>query len=273
MYEEYWGLNEMPFENTPDPRFLYYSPQHEEGLARLLYVVERHKGAGMLTGVFGCGKTVLGQALFNALNKNIYQIAFINNPHLKSVELLRAIARQLGAENLPEKITEMSTDHFLEVIANILVNNAKDGKETLVIIDEAHVIDEMGVFEELRLLLNFQVENKFLLALLLMGQPELKERIRKNKQLAQRIAMGYHLEPLSQEEIGDYIAHRLKVAGQGGRFIFSEQAIKPIYENSGGIPRRINQICDMSLVTGFAKKADKVDEEIVQEAVNSLGVG
>ncbi len=272
MYEEYWGLSEMPFENTPDPRFLYYSPQYEEGLSRLLYVVERRKGAGMLTGVFGCGKTVLGQALFNALNKNIYQIAFVNNPHLKSVELLRAIARQLGAENLPEKITEMSTDHFLQVIGNILLNNAKDGKETLVIIDEAHVIDDIDVFEELRLLLNFQVENRFLLTLLLMGQPELRERIRKNKQLTQRIAMGYHLAPLSQDETWVYITHRLEVTG-GRRSIFTEQAIEPVYDNSGGIPRRINQICDMSLVTGFAKRADKVDEGIVQEAVASLGVG
>ncbi len=272
MYEEYWGLSEMPFENTPDPRFLYYSPQYEEGLSRLLYVVERRKGAGMLTGVFGCGKTVLGQALFNALNKNIYQIAFVNNPHLKSVELLRAIARQLGAENLPEKITEMSTDHFLQVISNILLNNAKDGKETLVIIDEAHVIDDIDVFEELRLLLNFQVENRFLLTLLLMGQPELRERIRKNKQLTQRIAMGYHLAPLSQDETWVYITHRLEITGNR-RSIFTEQAIKPVYENSGGIPRRINQICDMSLVTGFAKRADKVDEGIVQEAVDSLGVG
>jgi len=271
MYEEYWGLSEMPFENTPDPRFLYYSPQHEEGLSRLLYVVERRKGAGMLTGVFGCGKTVLGRALFNALNKNIYQIAFINNPHLKSVELLRAVARQLGAENLPERITEMSSDHFLEVIGDILLNNTKDGKETLVIIDEAHVIDDMGVFEELRLLLNFQVENRFLLTLLLMGQPELRERVRKNKQLAQRIAMGYHLDPLSQKETWGYIAHRLEVAGTRSS-IFTEQALKPVYENSGGIPRRINQICDMSLVTGFDKRVDKVDKGIVQEAVDSLGV-
>jgi general secretion pathway protein A len=177
----------------------------------------------------------------------------------------------LGAEKLPEKITEMSTDHFLELIGNILVNNVKDGKETLVIIDEAHVIDDMEVFEELRLILNFQFENRFLLTLLLMGQPELRERIHKNKQLAQRIAVGYHLEPLSKKEIGGYIAHRLEVAGRR-RFIFTEQTLKPIYENSGGIPRRINQICDMSLITGFNYEAKIIDEKIVNEAVESIGV-
>jgi type II secretory pathway predicted ATPase ExeA len=271
MYEEYWGFGEMPFENTPDPKFLYYSPQHEEGLSRLLYVVEQRKGAGMLSGVFGCGKTVLGRALSNKLNKNIYQVAFINNPHLKSVEFLRAIARQLGAENLPQKITEMSTDHFSEIIGDILVNNAKDGKETLVIIDEAHVVDDLGVFEELRLLLNFQVENRFLLTLLLMGQPELRERIRKNKQLSQRIALGYHLEPLSKEETGNYIGHRLKVA-KGKSNIFTEKSVESVFENSGGIPRRINQICDLCLATGFYKKASRIDRKVVKEAVDSLGV-
>ncbi len=271
MYESFWGLREMPFENVPNPRFLYYSPQHEEGLSRLRYVVEQRKGAGMLTGVFGCGKTVLAQELFNELNKNIYQIAFINNPHLKSVEFLRAIARQLGAENLPEKITEMSTDHFLEVINNILLNNAKDGKETLVIVDEAHVIEDAQVFEELRLLLNFQAEDRFLLTILLMGQPELRERVHKNKQLSQRIAIGYHLEPLNRDEISKYIAHRLEVAGQI-KDIFTEDAVDLVFANSGGIPRRINQICDMSLFTGFSKKQDKINGEIVKEAVDSLGV-
>ncbi len=271
MYREYWKLKEMPFENTPNPHFLYYSPPHEEGLSRLLYVVEQRKGAGMLTGVFGCGKTVLARALFDTLNKNVYQIAFINNPHLKSVEFLRAVARQLGAEHLPEKLTEMSTDYFLEVINNILLNNVKDGKETLVIVDEAHVIEDAEVYEELRLLLNFQLEDRFLLTLLLMGQPELKARIHKNKQLVQRIAMGYHLEPLNKEEMPKYIAHRLEVAG-GHKEIFTKDAVELIFTNSGGIPRRINQICDISLVTGFSKKAGKINAEIVNEAVDNLGV-
>jgi len=215
MYEEYWGLKEMPFENTPDPRFIYYSSQHEEGLSRLLYAIERKKGAAMLTGVFGCGKTVLARTLLTKLNKNIYRVALVNNPHLKSVELLRSIARHLGAENLPEKLTEMSADYFLQVIEEMLVNNVKNGTETVIVIDEAHVIIDPDIFEELRLLLNFQFEDRFLLTLILMGQPELKERIDKNKQFSQRIAIGYHLGPLSEIETGNYIRHRLGVAGGG----------------------------------------------------------
>ena len=132
MYKDYWQLSEMPFENTPDPKFLYPSPQHEEALSRMLYVVQQRKGAGMLSGVFGCGKTLLARALLNTLSSGIYQTAIVSNPHLRPVELLRSIARRLGAENLPEKITEMSTDHFSEIIENILRNNARDGKETVI---------------------------------------------------------------------------------------------------------------------------------------------
>ncbi len=271
MYLEHWGLKEMPFENTPDTRFFYRSAQHEEGLSRLLYAVTNKKGAAMLTGVFGCGKTVVGRALISSLNKNIYQTAFITNPYLKSVELLRAVARLLGAENLPEKLSEMSSDYFLEVIGKILSNNAKDGKETLVIIDEAHVITDLDVLEELRLLLNFQLEDRFLLTLILMGQPELDERIHKLKQLIQRIAIGYHIGPLSDEEISKYIRHRLEVAGCG-KDIFKDSAIKIVHQNSGGIPRRINQICDMSLLTGFIVKAQVIDDAIVNEAIEGLGV-
>jgi type II secretory pathway predicted ATPase ExeA len=271
MYEGYWGLTESPFENTPNPKFLYYSKEHEEGLSRLLYVVEKRKGAALLTGVFGCGKTVLARALFSQLNKNIYQIALINNPNLKSVEFLRAIARQLGAENLPEKLTEMSADHFLQIIEEILLNNVKDGKETLITIDEAHVIKDLDIFEELRLLLNFQFEDRFLLTLILMGQPELADRIKKNKQLSQRIAMGYSLVPLKKEEMEKYIMHRLEVAG-ANKEIFSPKTFKPIFQNSGGIPRRINQICDMCLLTGLHQNAKIIDDEIVDEVVGSLGV-
>lgn len=152
MYNEYWGLSEDPFDNIPNPKFLYHSKEHEEALFRLLYVVEQRKGAALLTGIFGCGKTVLGRALLSKLNKNIYRIALINNPHLKSVELLRSIARQLGVTELSEKLNEMSADTFLQRIEEVLVNNANDGKETLIIIDEAHMIKDDDIFEELRLL-------------------------------------------------------------------------------------------------------------------------
>jgi type II secretory pathway predicted ATPase ExeA len=252
MYEKYWGLAEKPFENTPDPRFLYHSRQHEEALMRLVYVVREAKGAGMLSGVFGCGKTVLGRALLQELEKDIYRVAFVTNPRLGDVDLLRIISHHLGAGDLPTGI-----------------NNMKDGKNTVIVIDEAHSIEDKNVFEEIRLILNFQLENKFLLTLLLLGQPELREKIDSNKQLAQRIAMRYHLEALSEEETASYIIHRLKIV-KATKPVFNQKAINAVYKRSGGIPRRINQICDMSLFTGFVKKVDGVTEDIIQEAVESL---
>lgn len=271
MYEQHWGLSESPFDNTPNPRFLYYSKQHEEGLSRLLYAVERKRGAAILTGVFGCGKTVLAHGLLGRLNRNIYQIGLVTNPYLKSVELLRAIVRQLGIENLPEKLTEMSSDYFLQLIEQVLMNNASDGKDTVIIIDEAHVIKDNEIFEELRLLMNFQLENKALFTLILMGQPELMDKIRQNKQFTQRIAIGYSLSPLNEEETGHYVRHRIKVAG-ATQEIFSPEALTAIFNNSGGIPRRINQICDMSLIAGFTSGAKAIDDKIVNDAVSSIGV-
>lgn len=271
MYLEYWKLKEMPFENTPDPKFFYSSSQHEEGLSRLNYVVENRKGAAMLTGVFGCGKTVLAKTLISSLHQRNYQIAFVTNPQLQAVELLRAIARYLGMENLPYKFSEMSTDYFLEIIENTLINNAKDGRETLVVIDEAHIITDLNVLEQLRLLLNFQLENRFLLTLLLMGQPELQERVAKAKQLLQRIALSCYVGPLSEREVGEYIQHRLSVAG-ASRQIFSAEAIKLIYKLSGGIPRRINHICDLCLLMGSTTNSNNINEQMVEDASASFTI-
>lgn len=272
MYKEYWGFSEFPFENTPNPKFLYHSKEHEEALFRLLYVVEQKKSAAVLTGIFGCGKTVIGKALLDQLNKNIYRIAVVNNPYLKTVELLRSLARQLGVTDLSEKLNEMSADTFLQRIEEVLINNYRDGKETLVIIDEAHMIREDDIFEELRLLLNFQTEDRFLLTLILMGQSELMEKVRKHKPFAQRIALGYHLAPFDAADTQKYIEHRLEVAGAKKKRLFTPGGIEAVFQNSGGIPRRINQICDMSLLTGFNNNASSVDEKIVQDVVASLGV-
>ncbi len=266
MYEEYWGLKEKPFENTPDPHFLYQSPQHEEGLSRLLYVVQQRKGAGMLTGVFGCGKTLLSWALLNELDRDRYRLALITDPQVSPIELLRSIAHALGAGEIPLQKTDL-----LIIIKSILTNNMKDGKDSVVIIDEAHVIDDKDVFEQIRLLLNLQLQTRFLLTILLLGQPELRNKIDANKQLAQRIAMGYHLDPLSEEETSSYISHRLNIA-KAQKPIFTDEAVKLIFQDSGGIPRRINQICDMGLFTGYAKKVEAVDEKIIQEAMDGLGM-
>ncbi|MEA3560291.1 MAG: AAA family ATPase [Candidatus Omnitrophota bacterium] len=270
MYNEYWGFKEKPFQNTPDPRFFYKSSEHEEALMKMLYTVEEGLGGGMLTGVFGCGKTVIGQALLEQLPDDKYKIAFIVNPQLEYVELLRAIVRNLKSVELPAKKTELSTDSLLEILGNILENNVRDGKETVVIIDEAHIIKDESMFEELRLLLNFQRRDKFLLTLLLFGQPELKQRIEDNKQLEQRIAIKSHLEAFSREDTRNYIIHRLYVAAKADS-VFDESAFKIIHDRSGGIPRRINRICDLSLLVGLSKDIKSINKDMVEEALQTIG--
>lgn len=264
MYEEYWGLREKPFQNTPDPRFLYYSLEHEEALTRLTYTVKEGLGAAMLAGVFGCGKTLIGQALMEELGEG-HNIAFVTNPNLNHVELLREIAYQLGTkENLPREKTDL-----MHLLNDILRNNMNDGKKTVVVIDEAHIIEDRMVFEELRFLLNLQLRDRFLLTLILMGQPELEEKITANKQLSQRIAMKYRLDRLSEDETHGYVVHRLKVAGRTEP-VFSPEAMKLIFKAAGGIPRRINHLCEMSLLIGFGTLVDKIGEAIVQEAAKDL---
>lgn len=264
MYEEYWGLAEKPFLNTPDPKFLYYSAQHEEALSRLFYTIHERVGAGMLTGAFGCGKTVIAQALLRELSAEKYKSAYIANPRLDDIELLRMIIHNLGIKEPPIRKSDI-----LNLLEDILLNNLRNGKDSVVIIDEAHAIDNDSIFEEIRLLLNFQLEDRFLLTLLLLGQPELKEKINKNIQLEQRISVKCYLGNLSKDETKNYIDHRLQVAKRTEP-IFTDKAINLIIGYSGGIPRRINRLCDMCLLAGFAKGIDKIDNDIVQEEIKGL---
>ena len=266
MYEKYWNFKENPFENTPDTKFLYNSQQHEEGLNRMLYVVKEGKGAGLLTGVYGCGKTLLSRALMKELENSIYKVAIITNPRLDDIEMLRMIAYHLGATQPPVHKADI-----LITLDKIFHNNLSDGKKTVVVIDEAHAIEDKNIFEEIRLLLNYQMEDKFLLTLLILGQPELKEKIEANKQLNQRIAMRFFLQALDKNDTENYIKHRIRTAG-GNPAIFSDEATAMIHERSGGIPRRINQLCDTSLLTGYGKGAKIITGELVQETISSLSL-
>ncbi len=269
MYTEYWGLQKKPFDNTPDPEFLYLSRQHEEALARLLYAVRERKGAAVLTGMFGCGKTVLGQELLKELSEDKYRVVFINYTLLSYVEFLLAITKSLGGQDLPTKKTEVLINFVLESLKNALLNNERDGKDSVIIIDEAHLIEDLQIFESLRLLLNFQLPHKFLLTLLLFGQPELREKIEFSKQFEQRIAIKCHLTNFDLEDTAAYITHRLMVAGRQGP-IFTKEAMEAIWYDSGGIPRRINRLCDICLLSGLAKNIDKIDKSTVLEEVKGL---
>ncbi|MFA5794417.1 MAG: AAA family ATPase [Candidatus Brocadiia bacterium] len=267
MYLEFWGLKEKPFENTPDPRFFYATPRHEEALTRMLYAVSEQKGAAMLSGEYGSGKTLLTRIVTNQLlgENDRYKIAIIINPNIPADELLEEILYQLGKSVAPGARRKSECIRQLNAA---LYENANAGSHTVIIIDEAQAIKDESTFEELRLLLNFQLNNRFLLTLLLFGQPELREKIGNVKQLEQRLAVRFHLSHLTEEETRNYVRYRCKVAG-AEKELFSDEAHRMIYRGSEGIPRVINNICDMALVAGMGG-SDPVSGPIIQNVVKDL---
>jgi len=246
---------------------MYYSKQHLEAMTRLLYAISEKKGAAILTGEYGSGKTVISRIVASRLlqNEAKYNMALVVNPAISSIEMLREILYQLGDD------VEKGSDKIdiLRTLNNRLYKNANENRHTIVIIDEAQAIESKEVFEEIRLLLNFQSNDKFLLTLLLIGQPELKEKVGAIPQLEQRLSVKYNLQSLSLEDTVQYVKHRCQTAGRK-EDAFTDSAYKLIYEVSLGIPRKINNICDIGCMTGSAKQADVIDEEIIKMVAEDL---
>ncbi len=258
-YEDYWGLKKAPFENVPDPRFYFPSTRHEEGLHRLLYGVEARKGAIMLTGEIGCGKTLLSRTLIQHLSNERYDLALIANPSFEVTDFIKEILYQLGVN---QNGTKLDLVHALN---DHLLQNMNKGRDTVLVVDEAQAIHDVGIFEELRLLLNFQLNDRFLLTFILLGQPELSTKIDAFVQLSQRIVIRYHLTPFSAEEVGDYVDFRMQAAG-AAKMVFMPEAIPAIYEASGGVPRRVNTIADLALLIGFMERCKQIGPDVVKKA-------
>jgi general secretion pathway protein A len=263
MYLEYWGLERFPFENVPDPEFMYYSAEHEEALARLLYGAQGNKGIVMITGEVGSGKTTLSKAFMRQINNGKFDVGLMANPTFEPMDFLKEILHQFG---IPAD-TDSKSD-ILDLLNERMLENMMQDKITLLIIDEAQLIFR-DTFEEIRLLLNFQLNDRFLLTLVLFGQPELRGIVKGVKQLNQRIAIRYHLNPLSFDETVQYIDFRVRTAGST-RDIFDQQAVDEIFKYSEGIPRLINNVCDMSLLAGFIAKTQIVDQLIVKKVIKDL---
>jgi len=258
-YEDFWGLKKAPFDNVPDPRFYFPSSRHEEGLHRLIYGVETRKGAIMLTGEIGCGKTLLSRTLIHHLARDRYDLALVANPSFEAQDFLKEILYQLGISQNGTKL------EMLHALNERLLENLNKGKDTVLVVDEAQAIYDLAIFEELRLLLNFQLNDRFLLTLILLGQPELRSKVEALKQLAQRIVMRYHLMPFNADEVGDYIDFRMQAAG-ASRVVFTPEAVVAVYEASGGIPRKVNTIADLALLIGFMDQCRLVGPEVVKKA-------
>lgn len=261
MYLEYWGLKVSPFENLPNPDFLYFSPKHEEALTRLVYAAQGRKGAAMLTGDPGMGKTTLTRAFIRQLDEKRYDIGLVTNPSLEPTDFIKEILFQLDVQT-----DSNSKVDLLRLLNEKMLSNIQADMDTIVIVDEAQAIENVKTLEELRMLLNFQMNDRFLLTLILVGQHELLEKVEKIPQLSQRISIKFHLSPLDYTETVKFIFFRLKVAGLE-KSIFSEEAIKNIFEISGGIPRRIVNICDLCLLVGFTYKVPLINSKLVDKVI------
>ena len=264
MYEAYWQLTEPPFDNSPNPKFFYLSPEHEEALVRLVYTVRHRKGCGMLTGEYGCGKTTLSRALIQRLEAERYEIGLLTNPSWNALDFLREVLYQLGVE------TEANTKPaLLHALNDLFYQNYQAGRDSVVIVDEAQLIEDDSVFEELRLLMNFQTDDRFLMTLLLVGSPELGVKVRRLKHLDQRISLRYHLNTLDDQHTASYIAHRLRMAGRPNR-LFTEDAVKLIFDFTRGTPREINNLCDVALLVGYSKRVKEIGDKIVAEVIKDM---
>ena len=266
MYQEYYGLREMPFNITPDPRFLYLSHHHHEALQHLKYGIEEKKGFIVLTGEVGCGKTTLCRRLLNELPEQNYDTALILNPRVTETQLLRSILNELGVEKIPRGRNELIDKIYDETLGRI-----HGGKEVVLIIDESQNLS-FEVLEQVRLLSNLETSTRKLLQIVLIGQPELHDILmqRRLRQLRQRILVSYDLPRLSYDDTVHYIHHRLTLAGAEGRPFFTSRARKKIHKASRGTPRLINNLCDKALLSAYVRNSDTVTYWDVQRARKEL---
>ena len=262
-YHAHWRVSAPPFENLPDPSFYVPSGKHEDARQRLLYGVQARKGVIMITGEIGCGKSLLSRDLIQNLPKSQYDIALMVNPSLPATDFFTEVLYQFGLDTNGPKVDMLHrmNDHLLA--------NHREKVATVLIVDEAQSILEDQVFEELRLMLNFQLNDLFLMTLILLGQPELKERVERIPQLNQRIAIRYHLAPFNADETYQYIRSRLKLAGAITE-IFTKDAAFEIFQRTGGVSRLINTLCDACLMLGAQEQLPQIDLSVVKRASRVL---
>lgn len=267
MYEAYFGFDRTPFDLSPDPYFLFRTPAHSEGFACIYYGVTRRKGFAVLTGEVGTGKTVLTRMLLQVLVRTNVASAYVFNPTLTRDDFLRYILDDLG---IPVRSTKSDMLHDLN---KFLIERHRSNLTTALIVDEAHLLTP-EVLEEIRLLTNLETTTQKLLQIVLVGQPELDSLLDspRLRQLKQRVAVRCSLLPLSPEQAKTYIRYRVQRAGAKVQpdAIFPDEALTLITRYSGGIPRVINNICENSLISAFARHKKVVTPEIVEEVANDL---
>lgn len=266
MYNEYFGFKESPFSIAPDPRYLYMTDQHRDALAHLVYGLNSDGGCILLTGEVGTGKTTICRCLLEQIPEQA-KIALLLNPKVSEIELLETICDELKIE-YPDSSNSVKT--YTDRIYKFLIESNRNKEKIVLIIDEAQNLDAK-VLEQLRLLTNLETNQRKLLQIIILGQPELLDILARTemRQLAQRITARFHLEPLTKSEVKAYVDHRLAVAGQNIR-LFPESSIKLLFKLSRGIPRLINVICDRSLLGAYAENQYTVNTGTMKKAAKEV---
>ena len=264
MYNAFYGFRESPFNITPDPRFLFMSHRHREAYDHLLFGIRERKGFIQLTGEVGAGKTTLCRAVLEALGPS-FRTALILNPALTANQMLRTILTELGLAPGRDRAANLG------LLNRFLLQELAEGHDVVLLIDEAQDLSA-ELLEHVRLLSNLETDQRKLLQIALVGQPELRDMLDTTelRQLRQRITVRYHLSPLSRAETDAYIQYRLQVAGAGVHPNFDAWALRRIYRYSRGIPRLVNAVCDKTLLCGYVTGADRLSGSHVRRAIREL---
>lgn len=267
-YVEYFGMEREPFSNAPDARFYFNGEQHSQALTRLMYAVESNKGLAVLVGGVGAGKTTLARRMLDRLSEDRFQSSLLVMVHsgVTPEWILTRIALQLGVESpAVDRLT------LLRQLYDRLLHIHESGRNAVVLIDEAQMLQSRELMEEFRGLLNLEIPGKKLLNIVFFGLTEVEDCLRLDEPLAQRVALKYHLKSLTPALTESYIRHRLLVAGSR-RMIFQPECIAAIHTYAGGVPRLINTICDNCLLEAYLRKQGEIDLRIVQSVAGDLGL-
>ncbi|HEC49743.1 MAG TPA: DUF2075 domain-containing protein [Candidatus Desulfofervidus auxilii] len=265
MYLNFYGLKEKPFQLLPDPSYFFLSSKHKTALNYLEYGILNNVGFIVITGEIGSGKTTLIKKFLSQLEKKIIT-AVISNTNVESKEFLQMLLQELGIEYSKEETKADLLNH----LHHFLIEKYASRQQVVLIVDEAQNLPS-AVLEEIRMISNLQTEKEFLIQIILVGQPPLREKLLHPslEQFLQRVSLSYHLFPLNEQETKDYIKHRLKLAG--ARYpIFSEEALKAVFKHSQGVPRIINTLCEAALVYGFADERREIGAEIIETIIEEL---
>jgi len=267
MYEAYWQLQSRPFENCTDARFYYPSEVHQGALLKLRYAIENQRGAALLAGAAGVGKTLLVNSLKRQVGEKHTPFVHLVFPQMSVSELLNYLAAEVGALASPS--ATVTVDESVRRLQSFLSENTKKGKHAVIVVDEAQLLLDTESLETLRLLLNFEAESQPALTLLLAGQPQLLPALGRLPGLEARLGVKCLLRPLNLEETVSYVNHRMTAAG-ATREIFSGEALATLHQLTGGNPRRINRLCDLALLIGYAEEQMRINAPQIEAVCNEL---